>query len=57
MEEYKEIFKDIYNYMARHIQEPRDYDAIMEEGEALAQKYKGRRFVVKLVSAIWGELG
>lgn len=56
MDEYKEIFKDIYNYMSRHVQRPRDYDAIMEEGEALAQKYGGMKFVVKLISAIWGEL-
>lgn len=56
MEEYKEIFKDVYNYFMKHYQQPRDWDAILEEGEQIAQKHHARTFVVKVLIAVLGEL-
>ena len=59
MDRYKEIFKDVYNYMSKYVPEPRDYDKLIEDGERIAEKYKGtgqHEFVTRIMIAVWGEL-
>ena len=56
MEEYKEIFKDVYNYFSKHYPKPRNWDAIIDEGEQIAAKHGKSEFVTKVLIAVWGAL-